>query len=107
MNVTFLEKVISKFTKTAQSQEEKGIKKYGHEVQPMDVKHDWLNMAEEELIDGYKYLVAERERRDKILSDAIDLLNGLQATRRNDPGVHYTVNLVKLKLAEISKNLIQ
>jgi hypothetical protein len=66
-NQTFLEKVINQFSRTARSQELKGIEKYGHELQPMDYKWDWLEMAKEELIDGFKYLAAEKERRDELV----------------------------------------
>ena len=65
---TFLEKTISQFSKTARTQEMKGIEKYGHELQPMENKYDWLEMAKEELIDGFKYLAAEQERRDKLIA---------------------------------------
>ncbi|MDP4158398.1 MAG: hypothetical protein Q8911_01360 [Bacillota bacterium] len=66
-NKTFLEKVINQFSRTARTQEMKGIEKYGHELQPMENKYDWLEMAKEELIDGFKYLAAEKERRDKLV----------------------------------------
>lgn len=64
--MTFLDKVISSFSKTARTQEMKGIEKYGHELQPLEQKYDWLEMAKEEIVDGFKYLEAERERRDFI-----------------------------------------
>ena len=78
-NQTFLEKVISQFSKTARTQELKGIEKYGHELQPMENKYDWLEMAKEELIDGFKYLAAEQERRDKLIANAESLI--LQSLR--------------------------
>jgi hypothetical protein len=74
-NFAFLERVISKFTKVATSQEMKGLDKYGEALNPLNDAWDWLNMAEEEMIDGYKYLVAERTRRDFIL---VNVLNGLR-----------------------------
>ena len=75
MPETYLEKTIRKFAETAHSQEEKGIEKYGHELQPLDNKWDWLEMAKEELVDAFKYLSAERERRDALLdviSDCVE-----------------------------------
>lgn len=69
--VTFLQRVVSRFSSLAAEQEEKGMQKYGHEVQPLEPKYDWLRMAEEEFVDGFKYLSAERERRDKLLADAL------------------------------------
>lgn len=105
--MTFLQFVISKFTKSATDQENKGIEKYGHELQPMDPKWDWLNMAEEELIDGFKYLCAERERRDKVLREVFDELTRIQEPmkwNKNAAG-HYGIELVKMKLTTLSKNL--
>jgi|GEM_PF-2936810 hypothetical protein len=69
MNQTFLEKVIDQFADTATSQEKKGIEKYGHELQPMDPKWDWLAMAKEEFVDGFKYLAAEQERRNELIKE--------------------------------------
>ena len=68
-NKTFLEKVITQFSKTARTQEMKGIEKYGHELQPMENKYDWLEMAKEEFVDGFKYLAAEKERRDILIEN--------------------------------------
>lgn len=68
-NQTFLEKTIFSFGKTARTQEMKGIEKYGHELQPHENKYDWLEMAKEELVDGFKYLTAEQERRDKLVKE--------------------------------------
>src|SRR5690554_3554435 len=47
----FLHKVIKSFSEVATTQEEKGIKKYGHELRPLD-NYDWLEMAMEELVDA-------------------------------------------------------
>lgn len=86
--LTFLGRVIDSFKHTATDQEMKGIQHYGQALDPMDDKWDWLKMAEEELVDAYKYLIAERERRDRILGPvlvdlqrAIDLsANGFTVT---------------------------
>lgn len=61
---TFLKRVTERFEEVAGYQEQKGIEKYGHELQPSDKKWDWLLMAEEELVDGYKYIQAEKTRRE-------------------------------------------
>lgn len=73
--MSFLEKTKSVFNFVATKQENYGIKKYGHELQPHDSRHDWLNMTIEEMVDGFKYLVAERERRDENLKQIINLTN--------------------------------
>lgn len=60
----FVDIATEKFKQINEAQEAKGLKKYGHEVKPLEPKWDWLEMAEQELVDGFKYLVAEKERRD-------------------------------------------
>lgn len=59
----FFSEVVERFGKVATTQEEKGLQKYRQSLDPLDIRHDWLLMAEEELVDGYKYLNAERVRR--------------------------------------------
>jgi|SRR5690625_4111655 len=54
---------IDKFVKVAESQERKGIEKYGQRLDPLDNKHDFLEMALEEQVDGFKYLHAEINKR--------------------------------------------
>lgn len=48
--------------RVAKSQDDFGYKKYGKYLDPED-DFDWLEMAEEELVDLMKYLNAERESR--------------------------------------------
>lgn len=63
--MSHLQASIDMFTETARSQEQKGIEKYGRPLDPLD-NYDWLKMAEEEMVDGYKYLAAEMEKRKYI-----------------------------------------
>ena len=58
---------ISEFDRVARLQERKGIMKYGKALDPLD-KYNWLKMAKEESVDGFKYLQAEIEKREFILS---------------------------------------
>ncbi|WP_373894433.1 hypothetical protein [Virgibacillus sp. CBA3643] len=69
-----LNKVINKFEETARYQESKGILKYGNPLDSLD-NYDWLEMAEQEQVDGYKYLVAEMEKRKFIATKIRKLLN--------------------------------
>lgn len=62
MNFAHLEHTKDEFIKTANSQERKGILKYGKPLDPLD-NYNWLEMAAEEQVDGYKYLIAEMEKR--------------------------------------------
>lgn len=56
------------FAHVANEQEMKGIKKYGQPLDPDD-SYDWLEMAKEEQVDGYKYLLAEQVRRNRVIDD--------------------------------------
>ena len=56
------------FAHVANEQEKKGIKKYGQPLDPDD-SYDWLEMAKEEQVDGYKYLLAEQVRRNRVIDD--------------------------------------
>lgn len=65
---------IDSFTAVATAQADKGIKKYGKTVNPLD-DYDWLQMAQEEMADGYVYLEAEKEKRKFIVAKIRSLLN--------------------------------
>lgn len=67
-----LENTVVDFTERATEQEMKGIKKYGKALEPLD-DYDWLTMAAEEQVDGYKYLLAEMEKRKHVASEILEL----------------------------------
>lgn len=54
---------IDKFKEVINTQSDKGIEKYGQPLQPIAIEYDWLEMAAEEMVDGFQYLVAEMEKR--------------------------------------------
>jgi len=62
------------FNNIADSQEEKGIAKYGKPLDPLD-DYNWLSMAREELVDGFKYLEAEQVKRNFICNRIRKLLD--------------------------------
>jgi len=64
-----LKSSINKFNEGAKKQEDKGIEKYGQPLEPTDTKHDWLEMAIEEQVDGFKYLHAEQVKRKHITDE--------------------------------------
>lgn len=68
-----LRKSISEFDRVAKEQEKKGIMKYGKALDPLD-RYDWLEMAKEEQVDGFKYLQAEIEKRKFIVNKIRNLL---------------------------------
>lgn len=69
--------VLHHFQNKAVKQDDFGFKKYGKYLDPMD-GYDWLNMAEEEAVDMFKYFHAERIRRDVILADILDIQKRLE-----------------------------
>lgn len=94
-----LRKTITEFVRVADTQEIKGIEKYGVPLDPfysIDPKtnkpYDWIQMTIEEIVDAFKYLIAEREKkriivnkiRQELKKDIIDkeeilkLLNDLE-----------------------------
>ncbi|WP_051359543.1 hypothetical protein [Paucisalibacillus globulus] len=73
MNKKHLEDSIHVFQVIAKEQEEKGIVKYGKPLDPLD-DYDWLDMAAEELVDGFKYLVAEKKNRQHIVNRIRELI---------------------------------
>src|SRR5690625_2868522 len=70
-----LKSSIDKFTDGAKKQEDKGIEKYGQPLEPTDTKQDWLEMAIEEQVDGFKYLHAEQVKRKHITDEIRVVLN--------------------------------
>lgn len=64
-----LQTVKDTFGQVADSQEDKGINKYGQSLNPLD-NYCWLDMALQEQVDGVKYLIAEQEKR-KFIADKI------------------------------------
>ena len=120
---SFFDEVVERFGRMAESQEQKGLQKYRQVLDPLDIRHDWLLMAEEELVDGYKYLNAERVRRawiaraiDDILQRAFVLLNELEndmmesAAEWDDcelNSFHRRFQRIKERLNEIAKHTEQ
>lgn len=102
MKLGFLSKVLQTFDRVAIRQEEYGIDKYGEPLDPFNKKHDWLNMSLEELTDGFKYLVAERERRDQFVREIMNhvklVRKGLQESEIDSTEYQY-INL-QLKAIE-------
>lgn len=97
--LTFLEKVNLSFSAIAEEQENKGMEKYGHEVQPLEKKWDWLKMAGEELVDAFKYLAAEHERRDYYLTLALGELKILKKSYIVLPGTEVEERIEKIEQA--------
>lgn len=67
-----LEHTKDEFIKIANSQEQKGIEKYGQPLDPLD-SYNWRRMAKEEAVDLFKYLEAEEEKTSFITSKIREL----------------------------------
>ncbi|KGX84465.1 hypothetical protein [Pontibacillus litoralis] len=76
-----LRRSIAEFSGVAISQEEKGVAKYGKPLDPRD-NYNWLEMAKEELVDGFKYLEAERVKRQRSVARIRELLHLLQGCEK-------------------------
>ncbi|TFJ92161.1 hypothetical protein [Lentibacillus salicampi] len=86
MNLDHLHLTKDKFSEMANIQERKGIMKYGQPLDPLD-NYDWLEMAQEEQTDGYKYLVAEQEKR-KFIANKIRRLT-------DDPEIDHWLDVLE------------
>lgn len=68
------------FSEVADSQENKGIEKYGKPLNPLD-NYDWLDMEFEELIDAAKYNRAEKIKRNHIVGRIRKLMLHVEGTK--------------------------
>lgn len=109
--MNFFQRVINKFSETAFNQEQKGVKKYGKELNPHNLDadgnpYDWLMMAEEEIVDGFKYLLAEREKRDKLLKDINEMVDRIDLVASHDVDlVRAYCSQIKRTVKKINKNI--
>lgn len=79
---------IKMFNLVAKEQEEKGMEKYGQPLKPLD-DYCWLNMAAEELVDGFKYLHAEQVKRFYVCNEI--------KKRTDDKEIHSLLGLLEGK----------
>ena len=78
-----LQDSVDEFTQVALSQEKKGIQKYGQPLNPLD-NYCWLDMASQELVDGFKYLHAEQVKRADICAKIRRLVDKPEVLRLLD-----------------------
>ena len=78
-----LQDSVDEFTQVALSQEKKGIQKYGQPLNPLD-NYCWLDMASQELVDGFKYLHAEQVKRADICAKIRRLVDNPEVLRLLD-----------------------
>jgi len=58
-----------KFEEQLTKQNEKGLKKYGQALDPLDGRYCFLSMAMEEQVDGFQYLHAEMIKRKHVADE--------------------------------------
>lgn len=63
-----------KFKRVAFTQEMKGLDKYGEPLDPLNKDYDWLEMAIEEQVDGFKYLHAEQVKRAHVVAEIREII---------------------------------
>jgi len=73
-NKTHLHECNRKFIDVNFSQELKGKEKYGEPLNPHNKNYDWLEMAIEEVVDGFKYLHAEQVKRERIVAKIREII---------------------------------
>lgn len=83
-----LKRMMIKFNNTANDQEQKGIKKYGKPLNPLD-NYNWLEMCLEEQVDGAAYIVAEMDKRSYVCERI--------RMRTNDDYIHGLLDLLEGK----------
>lgn len=109
--MNFFQRVINNFSEVAFKQEEKGIKKYGKELDPYNVDpetnepYDWIGMAEEEFVDGFKYLFAERERRDEVFKNIKEMTETMELFANDVDLVRSYCSSIRNQLKKINKNI--
>ena len=101
----FLNKVNEMFANTSISQERKGIMEYGQPLDPMDDNYDWNEMAETELVDGYKYLMAARTKRNEVIRLACEKIDVVIAMNFENKPLEKELNEVKKLLKKLNKNI--
>lgn len=98
----FTQKTSNDLLKTMIEQDEKGMDKYGKELNPMD-DYDWLDMAQQEIADLVKYVQAEKVRRNIILDEVLHELTILQLQYMDDKHVVEKTEEVRKKLTGLYK----
>lgn len=73
----FTKFVSDQITEVMIKQDEKGIRKYGKPLDPMD-NYDWLVMAKEEAADMLKYFEAEHYKRNNTLNKVQHILREIK-----------------------------
>ena len=84
-----------KFKRVAFTQEMKGLDKYGEPLNPHNKNYNWLEMATEELVDGFKYLHAEQVKRNEIVAQIREIVK-----YNTIPMVHDQITVLLDELAD-------
>lgn len=66
--------VVYMFEEYKTKQDEKGFKKYGQPLDPLDGRYDFIEMAIEEQVDGFQYLYSEKVKRKHVVNQIRELI---------------------------------
>lgn len=84
-------------------QNAKGMQVYGQPLDPLDGKHDFLQMLEEEVVDAYQYLRAEREKKAYVNDKILHLASKIEYIVRESGAESNAKTLVTAYVEEIEK----
>lgn len=101
----FVIDVIKSFGKGAKAQAHKGKEKYNTTLNPFTPHYDWLQMAEEEQIDGYVYLRAERTKRSHVLHQVRERLDSIEYIMAASQAMNRDKDYVRTYINEIEQYL--
>lgn len=65
------------FNNISDKQDEKGLKKYGKPINPLD-DYNWNDMAIEELVDSIKYVVANKKKTELTIDKVVKELEAIR-----------------------------
>ena len=90
----FMNLASKKFKQVTEDQARKGLEKYGHGLHP-GLPYDWCDMALEEMADGVQYLMAEKYRRNEVISNISGLILQLKEVTTPDDALRIANELEK------------
>ena len=90
----FMNLASQKFKRVTEDQARKGLEKYGRGLHP-GAAYDWCEMAMEEMADGVQYLMAEKYRRNEVISNINGLIMQLKEVTTPDDALRIANELEK------------
>ena len=101
----FAYRVKKAFKVGVDKQNAKGLEVYGQPLDPLDGKYDFLQMLEEEVVDAYQYLRAEREKKAYVNDKISHLVSKIDYVVSSSTADSNTKAFVNAYIEEIEKVL--